>query len=144
MPTSGRRLHASEDGVPLLDEGLRRLTVVLGQPAARVVPRLEVEQVLERPTLRRVEVALHVAVGDPWAPREPRGERHRLPLEVRIGDDPVDDPELPRLAGVHNIRGVVELARLRGADELGEEPATAEVARVRSESTRLNSSHSSI
>src|SRR5881296_2982478 len=85
MPTSGRRLQASEDGVPLLDEGLRRLAVVLGQPAARVVPRLEVEQVFERPTLRRVEVPLHVAVGDPWALREPRGERHRLLLEVPSG-----------------------------------------------------------
>src|SRR5919197_2948584 len=106
------RLIAPEDRLPLLDEGLRRLAVVLGQPAARVVPRLEVEQVPERPALRRVEVPLHVAVGDPWAPREPRGERHRLLLEATVGDEAVDDPQLPPLHGVHDVRGEVELARL--------------------------------
>src|SRR2546425_1037868 len=49
------RLGAPEDGVPLLDERLRGLAVVLGQPAARVVPRFQIEQVFERPALLRVE-----------------------------------------------------------------------------------------
>src|SRR2546422_11615613 len=128
MPYSTVRLAAPEDGLPLLDERLRRLRVVLGPPARGVVPRLEVELVLERPALRRVEVALHVAVGDPRAPREPRGERHGLVFETRVGDDPVHDPERQGLLSVHDVRGEVELARLRGADELGEEPAAAEVA----------------
>src|SRR5256886_10603453 len=115
------RLGAPEDGVPLLDERLRGLAVVLGQPAARGVPRFQIEQVFERPALRRVEVPLHVAVGDPRAPREPCGERQRFLLEARVRDDPVDHPELPRFAGVHDVRREVELARLPGADERSEE-----------------------
>src|SRR5881396_2673848 len=59
---SDARLAAPKDGLPLLDERLRRLPVVFGHPAPGVVPRLEVEQVLERPALRRVDVALHIAV----------------------------------------------------------------------------------
>src|ERR687888_247145 len=82
---SWEALAAPEDGIPLLDERLRGLAVVLGQPAARVVPRLEVEQVLERPALGGVEVPLHVAVRDPRAAREPSGERERLLLEARVG-----------------------------------------------------------
>jgi len=104
--------------------------VVFGHPAPGVVPRLEVEQVLERPALRRVEVALHIAVGDPRAPGEPRGERHGLVFEAHVGDDAIHDPECQGLLSVHDVCGEVELARLRGADELGEEPAAAEVARV--------------
>src|SRR2546427_12922944 len=97
MPYSTVRLAAPEDGLPLLDERLRRLPVVFGHPAPGVVPRLEVELLLERPALRRVEVALHVAVGDPRTPREPRGERHGLAFEARLGRRPLHDPGRPVL-----------------------------------------------
>src|SRR3990172_3716052 len=79
-PPRRTKLPPPEDGLALLDERLRRLPVVFRHPAARVVPRLEVERVLERAALGGVEVPLHVAVRDPRAAGEPGRQPERLLL----------------------------------------------------------------
>src|SRR5204862_1604084 len=121
---------APEDRLALVHERLRGFAMVLGLAAPRVVPRLEVEQLRERAALGRIHVALHVAVGDARAARQPRGERQRLLLEAGVGNHAIDEAEGLRLRRVDDVGRVIELARLRGADELGEVEAAAEVARV--------------
>src|SRR3989442_8969401 len=97
---SNAPLPAPEDGLALLHEGLDRLAVVVGHATAGVMPGLEVEQVLERAALGRVEVPVHVAAGDPRSPPEPRRQRHRLLLEPRARNHPIDEAELQRLGRV--------------------------------------------
>src|SRR5207247_1284391 len=59
-----------------------------------------------------------------------RGEQERLLLEPIVSDDTIDETKLQRVARVDQFGRVVELARLRGPDELREVVAAAEVAGV--------------
>src|SRR5579863_264239 len=52
-------LFSPEDRRPLLDEGARRLAMIFGPPGLDLMLRLEVEQFVERPAFRRVEIFLH-------------------------------------------------------------------------------------
>src|SRR6267378_3919632 len=108
MPIVPGASPTPEDRLPLLDERLRRLTVVAGHATTSVVPGLQVERVFEAAALGRVEVALHVAERDPRPAGKPAGQRERLFLEPRVGHDAVHDPELARLRGVYDVRRVVE------------------------------------
>src|SRR5918994_1278000 len=125
-----RESPPAENRLALVDEGLRSFAVVLGEAGAGMVPGLEVEAVLERAGLGSVHVALHVAQGHARSSRQARRQRLGFLLEPGVGDDAVDQAQRQRLRRVHDFRRVVELARLGGADELGQEPATSEIARV--------------
>src|SRR5499433_1260798 len=99
---AGPRDSASfELRLALLHEGARRLAMVLGHAGAGVVPGLEIELVLERARLGGVHVALHVAEGDARPVRDLPRERHRLLLELAVGNDAVDDAERQGLVRVH-------------------------------------------
>ena len=76
-----------------------------------------------------VQVLLHVAQGDRGAGRDALGEREGLLREVGVGHHAIHDPEPLALARVEPVAGEVDLARPGGADQPGQEPAAAVVAR---------------
>ena len=62
--------RSAVDQMIVVDTGSTDATASLAaQAGARVVPRFQVEQLLETPALRRVHVALHVAQRHPWPAR---------------------------------------------------------------------------
>src|SRR6266542_2577852 len=97
----------------------RPFPVVLGHAGAGVMPRLEVQLILERARLGRIHIALHIAKGHPRAARDPSREGRGLLLEAAVRHHAIDDPQGEGLAGVYQLGSVVELARLGGADGLG-------------------------
>src|SRR5882757_658151 len=117
-----------EDWRALLDEGAGRFLVVLGLASADHARRLAVEGLRQRALLRHLHVLLHMPPGDARAGRELLGEAHGLVVETGIVDHPVGQPQFLDLVGVQNLGGEVELARLRGADQLVQEIMRAEIA----------------
>src|SRR3954447_16869951 len=103
---------AAEDGRALLDEGLRRLTVVLGHPRVGVMRDLEVEALAELAVDGSVEVLLHVAVRHSRPLCETSGDRNRF-VEQRVHrEHAVDDAEVDGLLRIDPLRQEVELLGL--------------------------------
>jgi hypothetical protein len=117
-----------EDGLALLDERRGRFVMILSRARPRVMPGLQVEQLLERAGLGRVEIALHVPVADAGAAGEPPGEPERFVFELSIRDYPVHESDRQGSLGVQQLGREVQLARLGRTDEMGEAVGAAEVA----------------
>src|SRR3954463_10691222 len=88
---------AAEDGRALLNEGLRRLTVVLGHPRVGVMRDLEVEALAELAVDGSVEVLLHVAVRHPRPFGESPRDRNRVVEQGVRREHAVDDAEVDGL-----------------------------------------------
>src|SRR3954451_13925505 len=119
---------AAEGGRALLDEGLRRLTVVLRHPRVGVMGDLEVEALAELTVHSSVEVLLHVAVRHPRSLGESPSDRDRL-VEQRVRrEHSVDDAEVDGLLRIDRLRQEVVLLGLGAPDQPVEEPRAAVVA----------------
>src|SRR5262245_11765953 len=87
------RSSTLEHGLALLDEGARRLAMVLGEAGMHVVCRLETQTLLEARARRAVEVLLHVAVRDGRSRGEPARQSRGLGGEGVIGHDAIHEAE---------------------------------------------------
>ena len=103
--------------------------MVFGLHGADHVDGLHVENVGERSVLGQVQVLLHVAEGYRWQVGEASREGLCFAGEVLCRDGAIDDAELGRFGAGDDIGGEVELTRLRGADEMRQEIASAIVTR---------------
>src|ERR1043166_8047267 len=121
---------ALEHGPALLVEGGDRLLVVLGEGTARLVRGFELEHGLERLGLGGEQIALHIAERHPRSVSDAPRQCDRLLAQRLISDHLVDDAQPARLVGVNDVGGEIEFARLGGADQPGQAPRAAVIARI--------------
>src|SRR5262245_22522013 len=95
-----------------------------------MTPGLEIEYLRQALAFGGIEVALHIAVGDPRTGGQPLGNRHRLLRKPVVGIYAVDDAQPQRRFRIYPVGQEVEFAGLGRADKLAEEIAAAEVAGI--------------
>src|SRR5262249_26902962 len=112
----------------LLDKRLGRFLVIGGFAGPRVMNRFAVETSLQRHGLGIVDVALDEAERDRWPVRQRHRQLPRGFLDLGIRRDLGDHAEIESSLRGQNWRQEIEFARLRAAEQLGQEIGAAVVA----------------